>query len=50
LSLGRAARLAEMDVSELVTQLPRLGIALVSAEADAAAADLDTIDSWLASS
>jgi predicted HTH domain antitoxin len=50
LSLARAARLAEMPLTEFVTHLSRLGIPVVALEADEAATDMDTLDAWLASS
>lgn len=50
LSLARAARLAEMTASEFIAHISRLGIAVVALNADEAASDMDTLDSWLASS
>ena len=50
LSLARAARLAEMALGEFVTHLSRLGIAVVNLNADETERDLDTLESWLASS
>jgi predicted HTH domain antitoxin len=50
LSLARAARLAEMGLGEFVAHVSRLGIAVVRLNADEAARDLDTLESWLASS
>jgi predicted HTH domain antitoxin len=50
LSLARAARLAEMPLSEFITHLSRLGIPAVDLNAQETAADLDTLDAWLASS
>ncbi|WP_295451223.1 UPF0175 family protein [uncultured Thiodictyon sp.] len=50
LSLARAARLAEMALGEFVAHLSRLGIAVVNLNADEAERDLDTLESWLASS
>lgn len=50
LSLGRAARLAEMPLSQFVTYLSRLGIPVINLDATDVARDLDTLDEWLASS
>ena len=50
LSLVRAARLAEMPLGDFVAHLSRLGIPVVSLDADEAARDMDTLESWLASS
>jgi len=50
LSLARAAHLAEMPLGDFVAHVSRLGIAVVSLDADEAARDLDTLESWLASS
>lgn len=50
LSLARAARLAQMTISDFATHVSRLGIALVRLDADEAARDMDTLDAWLASS
>jgi predicted HTH domain antitoxin len=50
LSLARSARLAEMGLGEFVAHVSRLGIAVVRLNADEAARDLDTLESWLASS
>ncbi|WP_058556100.1 UPF0175 family protein [Thiohalocapsa sp. ML1] len=50
LSLARAARLAEMPLSQFIAHLSRLGIPVVALNADEAAADLDTLESWLGSS
>ncbi|ESQ15646.1 MAG: type II toxin-antitoxin system Phd/YefM family antitoxin [Thiohalocapsa sp. PB-PSB1] len=50
LSLARAAGLAEMPLSEFIAHLSRLGIPVVDLNAEEAAADLDTLDAWLASS
>lgn len=50
LSLARAARLAEMTVSRFVTHVSRLGIPVVSLNESEASQDLDTLDTWLASS
>jgi predicted HTH domain antitoxin len=50
LSLARAARLAEMPLAEFIAHVSRLSIPVVGLDADEAAADLDTLESWLASS
>jgi predicted HTH domain antitoxin len=50
LSLARAARLAEKPLSQFIAHLSRLGIPVVALNADEAAADLDTLESWLGSS
>ncbi len=50
LSLARAARLAEMTLGEFVAHVSRLGIAVVALDGGEATRDLDTLESWLASS
>lgn len=50
LSLARAARLADMSVSELATHLSRLRIPVIALNADEAERDMETLDEWLASS
>lgn len=50
LSLARAARLAQMTISDFATHVSRLGIALVRLDANEAERDMDTLDAWLASS
>lgn len=50
LSLARAARLADMTLGDFVAHVSRLGIAVVRLDADEAARDMDTLESWLASS
>ncbi|WP_295426681.1 UPF0175 family protein [uncultured Thiodictyon sp.] len=50
LSLARAAQLADMALGEFVVHLSRLGIAVVRLDAQEAERDLDTLESWLASS
>ena len=50
LSLARAARLAEMAPSDFIAHVSRLGIPVVALDADEAAQDMDTLESWLASS
>lgn len=50
LSLVRAARLAEMSVSDFVSHVSRLGIPVVKLDGGEAVKDMDTLDEWLASS
>lgn len=50
LSLARAAGLAEMSVSQFVSHVSRLGIAVINLDATQALQDMDTLDEWLASS
>ncbi len=50
LSLGRAARVAETEIPELVTHLSRLGIPVVEGDRDEVESDLETLTEWLASS
>ncbi|MGB4335652.1 MAG: UPF0175 family protein [Chromatiaceae bacterium] len=50
LSLARAARLAELILGEFVAHVSRLGIVVVDLDADDANRDMDTLESWLASS
>lgn len=50
LSLGRAARLADISVSEMVSHLSRLGISVVEGDRTDVRSDLETLDEWLASS
>jgi len=50
LSLGRAARLARIGVSELASHLSRLGISIVHGDPSDAESDMHTLGEWLASS
>jgi predicted HTH domain antitoxin len=50
LSLVRAARVAEMTVSQFVSHVSRLGIPIVKLDGVEANRDMDTLDEWLASS
>jgi predicted HTH domain antitoxin len=50
LSLARAAHLANMSLSQFVSHVSRLGIAVVSLDDSAASTDMDTLDEWLAAS
>lgn len=49
LSLARSAKLAEMSLAAFITHLSRLGIPVVNSTAEETAADMDTLDEWLAS-
>jgi predicted HTH domain antitoxin len=50
LSLGRAARLAEMSLAAFMQHLSRLNIPAVGGSAEEAQRDMETLDAWLASS
>jgi predicted HTH domain antitoxin len=50
LSLGRAARLAEMSLAAFMQHLSRLNISITSSSAEDTQRDMDTLDAWLASS
>ena len=50
LSLVRSARVAQMPVSEFASHVSRLGIAAIQLTAQEAAADMDTLEEWLATS
>lgn len=50
LSLGRAARVASLPVGELIRHLSRLGLSIADESAEETAAELDSLDAWLASS
>lgn len=50
LSMGRAARVAGISVSELLSHLSRLGISVIQGDRAEARSDLETLDKWLASS
>lgn len=50
LSLGRAARLAGMNLPAFMQHLSRLGIPAIGGSAEEAGRDMDTLDAWLASS
>lgn len=50
LSMGRAARVAGVGVTEMVSHLSRLGIPVFRGERAAAAADRESLDEWLSSS
>jgi predicted HTH domain antitoxin len=48
LSLARAARLAELSLGQFVSHLSRLGIPVVTGDAQDARQDMDTLEQWLA--
>ena len=50
LSLGRAARVAGLDVAAFVTYLSRRGVSIVRDELATEEASLESLDEWLASS
>jgi len=50
LPLGRAARLANMSLPDFMRHLSRLDIPVISGSAGEADRDMDTLDTWLASS
>ena len=50
LSLGRAAKVAGMSVSEFITHLSELGIAVIRGDAGDTEQDLDNLEKWIASS
>jgi predicted HTH domain antitoxin len=50
LSLGRAARLADMSLPAFMRHLSRLSIPAIGGSAEETARDLDTLEAWLASS
>jgi predicted HTH domain antitoxin len=50
LSLVRAARVAEMDVTSFISHLGRLGIPAIRLTAAETNTDLDTLEQWLQSS
>jgi len=50
LSLARAAQLARMSLSAFIAHVSRLGIPVVDLDTQAASADMDTLDEWLAAS
>ena len=49
-SLGRAARVAGVPVSDMISHLSRLGIAAVHGDPEDVRTDLETLEEWLASS
>ena len=49
LSLNRAAGVAEMPLSDFITHLSRLGIAVVNQTGQEVEQDMETLDQWLAS-
>ncbi|MBN8455042.1 UPF0175 family protein [Accumulibacter sp.] len=50
LSLGRAARLAEMSLPAFLQHLSRLGIPAIGGSAEEANRDMETLAAWLGSS
>jgi predicted HTH domain antitoxin len=50
LSLVRAARLAEMSVSEFASHVSRLGISVIQLKPADIDRDMETLEEWLASS
>ncbi len=50
LSLARSARLAEMPLADFIAHLSRVGVPIVSLNAEETGRDLDTLEQWLASS
>ena len=50
LSLGRAARVARLDVASFTTYLSRRGVSIVTPDAADEEADLESLEAWLASS
>jgi predicted HTH domain antitoxin len=50
LSLARSARMAQMPLASFITHVSRLGIAVVSHDAQEVARDMETLDQWLATS
>lgn len=50
LSLSRAAKLADMPITQFASHLSLLGIAVVNLSAQEAGRDMETLDEWLASS
>lgn len=50
LSLGRAARLADMSLPAFMRHLSRLNIPAIGGAADETRRDMDTLDAWIASS
>jgi hypothetical protein len=47
--MGRAARVAGVEVADMVSHLSRLGISVVRGERAEAVSDLETLDEWRAS-
>ena len=50
LSLARAARLAQMSLSDFISHVSRLGIPVVNLDAKTGVADMESLDEWLAGS
>ena len=49
-SLGRAARVADVSVGDMISHLSRLGVAAVRGDREDVETDLETLEEWLASS
>ena len=50
LSLGRAAKVADITLSEFMQQVSRLGIPVIRGSAEETRQDLETLETWLNSS
>ena len=50
LSLARSARMAHMPMAAFITHLSRLGIPVITHDAEEVTSDMETLDQWLASS
>ena len=50
LSLARSARMAQMPLASFITHVSRLGIAVVSHDAQEVARDMETLDQWITAS
>ena len=49
LSLARSAKLAEMELSDFIVHISRLGIPVINLSKEEIEQDMDTLDQWLAS-
>ena len=49
LSLARAAKLAEMELSDFIVHISRLGIPVINLSKEETEQDMDTLEQWLAS-
>ena len=50
LSLARGARMAKMPTADFITHVSRLGIPVITHDAQEVTRDMDTLDQWLATS
>ena len=50
LSLARGARMAQMPMADFITHVSRLGIPVITHDAQETTRDMDTLDQWLATS